>query len=300
MIAKIRSAVLAWMQLLRAPNLLTVIGDPAAGFLLAAHHFGFANLPALLAAAGASLCFYAAGLILNDLLDVDEDRRERPARPLPSGAIPVRRAALSAVVLAVLGFGLCAWAPGRPGKVAVLLVGAILLYHLLAKVALLGPLAMGLCRASSLLLGAAWLGPWRDKTVFFAAAVLGLYIAAVTSLARDETRGLSSRVLAWLPALVLGAGTLTGLHFHFFPKGYDMLFPAVMIPAILITGYIAFQLSAGAPVPPAIGSLIGALLFVQGAFCAGSGNDTPGTIVALWLIALWPVCRILAMRFYAS
>ena len=31
--------------------------------------------------------FYTAGMILNDVLDDDVDRRERPERPLPSGAV---------------------------------------------------------------------------------------------------------------------------------------------------------------------------------------------------------------------
>ena len=31
--------------------------------------------------------FYTAGMILNDLLDYEVDVRERPERPLPSGAV---------------------------------------------------------------------------------------------------------------------------------------------------------------------------------------------------------------------
>ena len=67
--------VRTWLQLVRAPNLLTVPGDPLAGFLLAT--FGVLRAQAAFAV-GASLCLYAAGLLWNDLFDLEEDRRERP------------------------------------------------------------------------------------------------------------------------------------------------------------------------------------------------------------------------------
>src|SRR5260221_228220 len=77
------SPLRTWLQLFRAPNLLTVPGDPIAGYLLAC--FGAVE-EGLWPAIGASVCFYAGGLLLNDLADLAEDRRERPSRPLPSGA----------------------------------------------------------------------------------------------------------------------------------------------------------------------------------------------------------------------
>ena len=70
-----RSKAMAWLQLLRAPNLLTVPGDPVAGYLLAMH--GGVPRMELLGAVLASLFFYCAGLLLNDVRDLDEDRRDR-------------------------------------------------------------------------------------------------------------------------------------------------------------------------------------------------------------------------------
>ena len=77
-----RSLPIPWLRLLRFPNLFTVPGDPLAGFFLA----GAAAPPGnALLAVGAALCFYVCGLVLNDLVDVGEDARERPGRPLPAG-----------------------------------------------------------------------------------------------------------------------------------------------------------------------------------------------------------------------
>ena len=44
---------------------------------------------AVLLLVAASVFLYLAGMVLNDVYDVEIDRRERPDRPLPSGRIPV-------------------------------------------------------------------------------------------------------------------------------------------------------------------------------------------------------------------
>ncbi|MEI6872694.1 MAG: UbiA family prenyltransferase, partial [Verrucomicrobiota bacterium] len=73
-----------WLQLLRAPNLFTVPGDPIAGYLIA--NSGFFDISIVLVGM-ASLAFYGAGLLLNDLVDLREDSAERPDRPLPAGRV---------------------------------------------------------------------------------------------------------------------------------------------------------------------------------------------------------------------
>src|SRR5438874_1337202 len=95
----------AWLQLFRAPNLFTVPGDPVAGYLLVVRG-SFTG--AVFAAIGASLCFYCAGLVLNDIADIEEDRRDRPMRPLPSGAIDLRTAHIVGASLLAGGLAICA------------------------------------------------------------------------------------------------------------------------------------------------------------------------------------------------
>src|SRR5882724_1410928 len=93
-----------WLQLLRAPNLFTVPGDPLAGFLLATGGHLDHRLPMVIVA---SLCFYSHGLLLNDLADIREDRRERPTRPLPSRAANVYIVLVVAIILAFMAMLLC-------------------------------------------------------------------------------------------------------------------------------------------------------------------------------------------------
>ena len=89
-----------WLQLVRAPNLFTVPGDPLAGYLLTS--LGVLDLRVIYAMV-ASLCFYVAGLLMNDLCDLEEDRKERPERPLPSGAATRRAVWNLMIILGVAG-----------------------------------------------------------------------------------------------------------------------------------------------------------------------------------------------------
>ena len=86
------SKLLAYVRLFRLPNVFTAIADVLMGYLfvrwpevdpptyLATH-----CLPLLLGSA----LMYTAGMVLNDVFDIEVDRVERPERPLPSGRIAV-------------------------------------------------------------------------------------------------------------------------------------------------------------------------------------------------------------------
>jgi len=181
------------------PNLFTIPGDPFAGALLAMADQGTAA-PLPWAAAVSALALYAGGLLDNDLTGLDEDRRLRPDRPLPSGQVPLRTAAaarsalLAAGVLAALAAGPAA------GAVAAGIVAAILLYHrVLSRSAILGAAALGLCRAGSLGLGAAAVGSagWR---VAAASLLWAAAIASISAYARREAEvpGRPASVGRWL------------------------------------------------------------------------------------------------------
>ena len=179
----------AWLRLLRLPNLLTVPGDLLAGFLLAPAPAPGAWISFLFLAIPAGVLLYAAGLVFNDLCDFAEDRRDRPFRPLPSGKIEREPAAAVALVCLWVAAFFAAFFNALP--VAIPLIACIFAYDIgLKKIRILGPLLMGACRAGNLLLGAAAAtgGATLAPAPFAAARLLGLYIAAVTHLARTETQ----------------------------------------------------------------------------------------------------------------
>src|SRR3954467_14131559 len=195
------SVARVWLQLFRAPNLFTVPGDPLAGYLLAN---GSDIDRSWLFAIVASLCFYAAGLLMNDLADEAEDLRERPNRPLPSGAVGRRSVWMVMALLCVAGFGALA-ACRQPAALGagLALLAAIALYNWVTKGwPVVGALNMGLCRSLSLLLGA-FVGPRASSdTSGLWALAFGLYIAAVTNLARHETRARAPVLARLLPVIV--------------------------------------------------------------------------------------------------
>ena len=80
-----RSAqLLDYLRLVRLPNVFTALADVTMGFLFV--HHTLQPLAVFLPLAAASALLYSAGMVLNDVWDVELDRRERPERPLPSGA----------------------------------------------------------------------------------------------------------------------------------------------------------------------------------------------------------------------
>jgi 4-hydroxybenzoate polyprenyltransferase len=202
-----------YAQLVRLPNVFTALADITLGALvtgaLPQNWLPFVLL--LLASA----CLYCGGMVWNDYFDVEQDLRERPFRPIPSGRVSPRQALV--LGLALLGSGvLCAVLAGLLGlgKTPVVLAGclvvAILGYDAWLKRTWAGPVAMGSCRFLNVLLGLS-LAPvpdWSRGVVL--ALVVGLYIVGVTWFARTEA--LESRKAALIgAALVMLAGVALGL-----------------------------------------------------------------------------------------
>ena len=74
----------AWLQLARVSNTPTVVSNAVAGAMLVSTTAGTGTV--VLVAVAMAL-FYTAGMVLNDIADAEIDRRERPERPIPSGAV---------------------------------------------------------------------------------------------------------------------------------------------------------------------------------------------------------------------
>lgn len=309
-----RGPLAAWAQLLRLPNLLTVPGDSIVGYFVAAQALGMALDPAaMILAAAASLLLYAFGLVLNDLADLRTDTRERPDRPLPAGEISKPAAIAGMLVLLLAGLGLPAAVTGPASAstlIAAALAAAIAAYNLLLKrIVLLGPLAMGSCRALSLLLGATLAGWAFEPTwqLLLPAGILLAYIAAVTALAAGETRARKPGLLAWGPLLALMPSLITLVTVAFRRFGADSLTPwlCVYILAWMLarTAYFAAAI-AGRKQPElvqaAVGHLIRGLLMIQAAIALALASEPAGLAVFLVTFVSLPVAAFLSRRFYAS
>ncbi len=185
----------ALLRLIRPPNVFTSFADAIAG-LLVLRGLGLAVPDRACAVILASGLLYLSGIVLNDVFDRDIDAVERPTRPIPSGEISVRFAALLGAALMIGGVAIAAWIGRAPGIVAAVLAGCILLYDGGLKKTKLGPLVMGSCRgldvalaiSTGLSLDVAW-----PHIALAGPIVLALYVTGLTYIARDEVDGNTTR-----------------------------------------------------------------------------------------------------------
>src|SRR4051812_2156589 len=77
----------SYAELVRLPNVFTAMADIFLGFLFT--HTNFKDWPVFILLLGSSSLLYMAGMVLNDVFDVQQDTRERPERPIPSGRVPL-------------------------------------------------------------------------------------------------------------------------------------------------------------------------------------------------------------------
>jgi len=301
-----QGAARAWLTLLRPPNLFTVPGDPLAGAMLAAGVTGMATpWHNLLGVTVAALLLYAAGLLSNDYFDRSIDARERPDRPIPSGAVSAPSVVWVALLLTGVALMMALRAGGIPFTLALLLALAVWFYNGIGKRHPgLAPFAMGLCRGLSLLMGATVLGmpgltAWP---VVGSALALTLVIALITALARDEasTTGIPiSPLTRWgIPAALtgwMGAGWYAATTQS---PGLALILAAMSILWSLVWIIPLKKTEQPRRVQASVGGLIRGLLFAQAALCAFSGREGEG--VALLLIVAFPVSGWLGKWFYGS
>jgi 4-hydroxybenzoate polyprenyltransferase len=250
-------ALKSLLELCRLPNVFTAISNVLAAYLLTHRDLGDAAIVGLLL--GASALLYTAGMVLNDVFDIDQDAQERPERPIPSGRV-------SETFAKRLGWGLlacgaaCGWIVSgllaalppeqslttgqivTPGLVATLLAVCVVLYDGPLKRTPLAPLGMGLCRFLNVLLGlstaATGLFNWHVMHWIVAAGV-GVYVVGLTLFARTEARERSSGLQLFAGMLVMVGGVaLLGIFTRFADNGLrseevplrlvnDMLWPAL-------------------------------------------------------------------------
>lgn len=294
--------MLRYAQLVRLPALPTAIADIAMAAL------AMSALPGRWAAVGllmlASACLYCSGMVWNDYFDVEQDRKERPSRPLVTGAISLSEALRLGVGLMVLGVvlaflaGLLLGKPVQVTLVAVLLTGSILLYDAWLKQTILGPISMGACRFLNVLLGATagdviWPLGWH------LALVVGLYIVGVTWFARSEAQ-VSQRKSLTAAAFVMLAALILALPIpvHREPGSASPLFPYLLVALAFIVGLPvvrAIENPNPGPVQTAVKRCLFSLILLDATLAAG----TVGTIGLVLLILLLP-SLYLGRRLYAT
>jgi 4-hydroxybenzoate polyprenyltransferase len=239
-----RPRLLALAQLLRLPNVFTAFADIALATCAGVAVTPGWPEPAFWARAGllalASGCLYLAGMVWNDFFDLAEDAKARPFRPLPSGRVSTRTAALlgAALLLAGVAFAGLAGLPGAdawnpdPLVLAGILAAMVLLYDAWLKHLPVGPAAMASCRFINVLMGLTAVpeSALDLPTRFHLAGVVGVYIVGVTWFARTE-EGTSSRrhLLAAAGVIAVSLALAVALRARLPAESGTVLFPYLLV-----------------------------------------------------------------------
>jgi len=268
------------LRLGRVSNLPTVWSNVLAGAVLAG--LPLQSPAALLLAMLGFSCLYIGGMYLNDACDADTDARERPDRPIPSGAISrsaVRGATLAWFLLgpAFLGAArtLSPTGSGIGWLLATLaLIACIVIYDLHHKGNRFGPLWMAACRSLVYLGAALTLTGAIGTPVLVGAALAFAWIAGLTAFAKQEG-GQARTAWAW-PVAVLLLPVLIALT--------EWQHASIVLPLALATvGLIALarhwmRRRGAADFPAAIGLLIAGVSLVDALAIAAIGYPVPAML----------------------
>jgi UbiA prenyltransferase family len=290
----------SYAQLVRLPNLPSALAD--IGLAGLATGLIVARLPVFLLLLASSACLYLAGMVWNDYFDIDQDRRERPTRPLPSGAVSPRRAALLGGGLIVVGLSLALGAGFAlhgiddaasvllPVTVAGFLTLMIFLYDAWLKHTPIGPIAMGSCRSLNILLGFSLAGSLRADWPLgpHLAAAVGVYIVGVTWLARTETRA-TAKVSLIGAALVLLAAFALALSVPAYRRAdtASVVFPYLLVVLGFFVGF-PLQRAIANPTPASVQGAVRHCLMGLILFDTALATGAAGSVGLVLLVLMVP------------
>jgi 4-hydroxybenzoate polyprenyltransferase len=304
----------AWAQMVRVPNTLTSCADVLAGMCIAggiSNHF-MKHPGAAIVASAASICFYWAGMVLNDVFDVEQDREQGRPNPIANGKITITVALRSGIGLMVVGILLSFLAPLTialggskdfglamlsPGLVGCLLAVAVYAYDGPLKKSPSAPLIMGICRGLNMSLGVAWIAAVLPVTLGWpAVAVVAGHVAYVTGLtiaARREADLSQSRgrlTLGW-GICAFGAACIAfsprlemDRPYRLDPEWVFPLLVAILLLPLARRAVDAIRTLRPQQLGMAIRQAIFSILFLDATSALQYSEDIPGIIIASMVV----------------
>ncbi|HLN27066.1 MAG TPA: UbiA family prenyltransferase [Gemmataceae bacterium] len=286
-----------YAQLVRLPNVFTAFADIGlAWFAAQATGTPASRWPSFLLLMLASGCLYCAGMVWNDFFDIEQDTRERPFRPLPSGRVTRKAAAYLGSALMATGLLLSAIAgwlgkgsPRQPLMLAIALVAAIFLYDAWLKRTRLGPIGMGTCRSLNVLLGLSVAEETLGGSARLGLAlVIGVYIVGVTWFARTEARtsnqaSLTAAAFVMLAALVLALAVPAWLD----TGNCSILFPYLLLALGFWIGIPASR-AANRPTPAYVQAAVKRAILGLVVLDAALASSLVGAVGLILLVLLLP------------
>ena len=285
------SSLKPYLQLTRPANLVTAAADILAGMAIAQFTFSdFSPIPLIISTLG----LYGGGVVMNDVFDAKLDSVERPERPIPSGKVPLRSAAMMGISLLFFGILAAASYSFISGLIAITVALLTVIYNRFAKHhTVLGPVTMGMCRGGNLILGMSVIPESIEKWGLIALLPIA-YIGAITLISQDEVHGGKRRTI--YIAAVLYLIVLTVQLFVSQTQGNLLLtIPFVLLHAWLIGRPLwnAIQNPVGPMIGKAVKAGVLSLIVMNASWCMAFGLWP----VALAVLVLLPLSMMLAKAF---
>ena len=292
----------AYAQLARPANLPTAAADILAGAAIAGifildneRSMVEFQIGSLLFLVASSVFLYAAGVILNDVFDFKLDQIERPERPIPSGRVSLRSAAIFGAILMLFGILIAFLTNSLSGIVALVLALSILLYDALAKThGFFGPLIMGVCRGLNLLLGVSILGSLPN---WWFALIPVIYIAAITLISRGEVHGDNKKHIIFAGILytvviflVLGLMQISGQILD-----WVLPFVAIFAVAVFMPLFKAYRDNSPGNIKKAVVAGVLSLILLDAALAVGFSQWWVGVLIILLLPLSFGLSRLFAV-----
>jgi 4-hydroxybenzoate polyprenyltransferase len=313
--------LVGYLRLMRLPNIVTAMSDVLAGVAIAGSLISITfgrvaegplslgklmlqqdsteTVKIILLLLLATSCLYGGGVVLNDVFDAKLDRTERPERPIPSGLISKRSAAIFGFLLLLIGIVAAAFTNtnnlfSQTTLLATLIaIGAVVYDKWSKHNDFLGPLNMGICRGLNLLLGMSVVA-YALQFFWAIALVPVIYIGAITMISRGEVHG-GSRKTLYLAAVLYIIVAVTILVVSYMNDTLTKSLPFVLLFCLLI--FPPLQTAIVRPEGPKIGKAVKsgvlALILMNASWAAAFGD----LIFAGAIFILLPISYLLARLF---
>jgi heme O synthase-like polyprenyltransferase len=292
-----------YLILIRIPNLFTIPSNVMVGFsqLVLLNN---ANWTTLLILIVTSLLLYTVGIVLNDYIDRQIDRRERPTRPLPSGRISARSALILVLVATLSSILAAAYVSSLTLIIVLIIIGTILAYDCWLKSSTFGHFVMALSRVFNIVLGFSPLLflPFSNNNDLIRIVVIlssmFIYVFTISYLSKFETGALSKKINYTVS--VPSISTIPILLALFTIMGYfklDLLFILpIFIGMLLITfgkRYVRLGTNEAGHI---VRNLVLSIIILDSLFMSGSVGLVSGLSLLVFLIP----AIILSRKFYVT
>ncbi len=292
-----------YLILIRIPNLFTIPSNVIVGFsqLVLLNNANWATLFILILT---SLLLYTVGIVLNDYIDRQIDRRERPTRPLPSGKISAR-SALIFVVVATLSSVLAAAYVSLFTLVIVLsIIGTIIAYDCWLKSSTFGHMVMALSRVFNIVLGFSPLLflPFSSNNdlirITVILASMFIYVFTISYLSKFETGALTKKINYTFALLSISSISVVLVLFTiagYFKLDLFFILP-IFIGMLLITFGKRYTRFGANEAGQMVRNLVLSIIVLDSLFVSGS----IGLVYGLGLLVFLIPAIILSRRFYVT